>query len=48
MRAVLAVCLAAALTACVHRADIHCDLVDGSWSCRGGVVSHPPDETPGI
>ena len=28
--------LAFALAACVHRYDLHCDLVDGLWTCTGG------------
>ena len=48
-RALIAVLLAASLTACVHRYDIHCDLVDGVWSCKGGAEGgKPPLDTPGI
>lgn len=49
MRRLLPSLLAAALTACVHRADVHCDLRGGTWSCSGAVGSESlPDATPGI
>ena len=49
MRVLLSLALAATLTACVHRYDLHCDLIDGVWSCRGAAEGNaPPLDTPGL
>ena len=43
-----ALVVSVALTACAHRYDVHCDLVDGTWHCSGNVGGSLPSETPGI
>ena len=49
MRWLLPALLAATLTACVHSADVHCDLRDGKWTSSGAIGSESlPDATPGI